>query len=148
MNFRNLICTLFLAAFLTRTANLSAADEPINVTGTTKVRIIPISLSGYTGEAASVLRFDLEVAGFDIVTDDKAQYALSGKSDGAQVEGRLQDKLSKASLLAKAYTGDNTRAQAHALADDVVLAILKIPGIARTKIVFKQQAQSSGNGEN
>ncbi len=147
MNFKNLICTLFLAGAFASAVNLSAADEPINVTGTTKVRIIPISLSGYTGEAASVLRFDLEVAGFDITTDDKAQYSLSGKNDGGQVEGRLQDKLSKANLLAKAYTGDNTRSEAHALADDVVQAILKIPGIARTKVVFKQQPGSSGNGE-
>src|SRR5436190_23892609 len=113
MNFRTVLCTLFFAAITIIPSNVSAADDAINVNRNFGTKIIPISLSGYTGEAASVLRFDLEVAGFDITTDDKAQYALSGKSDGGQVEGRLQDKLSKANLLAKAYTGDNTRAQSH-----------------------------------
>jgi TolB protein len=147
MNFRKLICTLFLAGFVSAPINLSAADEAINVTRSFGTKIIPISLSGYTGEAAAVLRFDLEVAGFEITTEEKAQYALSGNNDTTKVEGRLQDKLSKANLIAKAYTGDNTRTQSHALADDVVLAILKVPGIARTKVVFKQQPQASGNGE-
>jgi TolB protein len=126
---------------------LRAADEPIEVRGTAKVRIIPISISGYTGEAASVLRYDLEVMGFEITSPDTAQYTLAGKNDAGQVEGRLQDRISKANLLAKAYTGDNTRSEAHALADDVVSAILRVPGIARTKIAFKQQAQGSGSGE-
>jgi TolB protein len=103
-------------------------------------------LSGYDGEAASVLRFDLEVAGFEITTADKAQYSLSGKNSGGQIEGRLQDLLSKANLLAKAYTGESIRLQAHALADDVVMAILKIPGIARTKVAFKQEP-SQGKSE-
>src|SRR5687768_3857149 len=101
---------------------------PIVVSG--GARTIPISLSGYTGEASAVLRFDLEVAGFEITDAERAQYTLSGKNDGGQIEGRLQDRLSKANLLAKAYTGESVRLQAHALADDVVMAILKIPGIA------------------
>jgi TolB protein len=147
MNLKTLICRLFLAGIAAVPTTLSAAEEPINVTRQFGTKIIPLSLTGYTGEAMSVLRFDLEVAGFEIVTDERAQYALSGKNDASQVEGRLQDKLSKATLLAKAYTGDNTRAQSHALADEVVQAILKIPGIARTKIVFKQQPQAVGNGE-
>jgi TolB protein len=110
------------------------------------VRLIPVSISGYTGEAASVLRFDLEVAGFEVTSADQAQYTLTGKNDGGQVEGRLQDKLSKANLLAKAYTGENLRLQVHALADDVVLAILKVPGIARTKIAYKYEP-SQGKSE-
>ncbi|HEV8541604.1 MAG TPA: hypothetical protein VGR78_04360 [Verrucomicrobiae bacterium] len=127
--------------------NISAAeDERISVYGTAKVRVIPISLSGYSGEAASVLRFDLEIAGFDITDPDKAQYLLSGKNDGGQVEGRLQDRLNKANLLAKAYTGDTTRSQAHALADDVVMTILRVPGIARSRIAFRQD-RAGGTGE-
>ena len=124
-----------------------AQTEPnVRVEVSAGARVIPISLSGYTGEAAAVLRFDLEVAGFEITDGEKAQYSLSGKNSGGQIEGRLQDRLSKANLLAKAYTGDNARLQAHALADDVVMAILKIPGIARTKVTFKHE-KSQGNSE-
>lgn len=147
MNLRTVIYSILLAGLSGSLLNLSAADEPIVVSKNAQVKIIPISLTGYSGEADRVLRFDLEVAGFEITTPEKAQYSLTGKSDEGQVEGRLQDKISKANLLAKAYTGDKTRTQAHALADDVVMAILHVPGIARTKIVFKQQAQTSGNGE-
>src|SRR5687768_17597835 len=120
----------YLLAFaysLVFTAFTIAQNEPsgrIEVTGGD--RVIPISVSGYTGEAASVLRFDLEVAGFEITGEEKAQYSLAGKNTGGQIEGRLQDRLSKANLLAKAYSGDNARLQAHALADDVIMAILKI----------------------
>ncbi|MGZ8901018.1 MAG: hypothetical protein ACXW3Z_13070, partial [Limisphaerales bacterium] len=125
-------------------AQTSDPNVRIEVSG--GVRVIPISLSGYKEDAASVLRFDLEVAGFEITDAEKAQYTLTGKNDGGQIEGRLQDRLSKAHLLAKAYTGENVRLQAHALADDVVLAITKVPGIARTKVVFKHE-KSQGNSE-
>jgi TolB protein len=143
MNFRKSL-SLFVPAVLAALCLNLLAGETIDVTKNFGVKIIPISLTGYTGEAAAVLRFDLEVAGFEITDGDRAQFLLSGKSDGAQVDGRLQDKISKANLLAKAYTGDNTRSQAHALADDVVNAIMHVPGIARTKIAFKQQAQPVG----
>jgi TolB protein len=92
-----------------------------------------------------VLRFDLEIAGFKFVTeaDESCQYALKGSNAG-QVEGRLTDTVKKAALLAKAYSGGTVRSQAHALADDVVLAITGKPGIARTKIAFKvTQGQST-----
>jgi len=144
---RHIVALFVLALTLFAFRNSQAAgDERIEVTAHRTVRIIPISLSGYTGEAAAVLRFDLEVAGFEITDAEKAQYLLAGKNDGGQVEGRLQDRLNKASLLAKAYTGDTTRSQPHALADDVVMAILRVPGIARTKIAFKQD-RAGGIGE-
>ena len=132
----NRLLFLFCSAL---TFTLLAQEPARTITKEAAVRIIPISLSGYTGEAAAVLRFDLEVAGFEITDGEKAQYSLTGKSDGTQIEGRLQDRLNKANLLAKAYTGEAVRAQAHALADDVVQTILRVPGIARTKIVFKQE---------
>ncbi len=99
---------------------------------------IPISLSGFSGEAASVLRFDLEVQGFKIVDGEPPQFQLSGSNNG-NVQGRLIDAINKSSppLVAKAYTGGTTRAQAHALADEVVMAVLKIKGIGSTKIAFK-----------
>ena len=144
MNNRYLLSLLFI---FTLNSVIPAETVPdFSVVGDVKARVIPISLSGYTGEAASVLRFDLEVAGFQITDAESAEYTLTGKNDGGQIEGRLQDRRSKASLLAKAYTGENVRLQAHALSDDVVQAILKVPGVARTKIAFKHE-KSQGNSE-
>jgi TolB protein len=135
----NRLFVTLLAASLFSTFTSAQDSSTIPIPVTVGARVIPISLSGYNGVAASVLRFDLEVHGFEIVSPDKAQYSLTGKNDSGQIEGRLQDLLSKANLLAKAYTGDNDRLRAHALADDVVMAILKIPGIARTKIAYKME---------
>jgi TolB protein len=121
------------------------AQEEIDITRfTTGSRRVALSLSGYSGEAASVLRFDLELAGFALVGEDKAQYLLKGGNNG-QVEGRLTDALNKSVKLAKAYSGGATRTQAHALADDVVEALTGRKGIARTKIAFK--AQQGANSE-
>lgn len=97
---------------------------------------IPIALVGYTGEVAAVLEFDLFVVGFKTVPEDAAQFTLRG-GNRDQVEGRLTDNVSKAVKLAKTYAGGTLRAQAHALADDVVQAITGQPGIARSKIAFK-----------
>jgi TolB protein len=114
-----------------------AGEDELDITKwLTGARLIPISLSGFTGEAAVVLKSDLEIVGFTNVPPDQAQYILSGSNNG-QVEGRLNDRISKTSLLAKAYTGGTSRSQAHALADDVVLAITRRKGIAQTKIAFK-----------
>ncbi|HNQ90287.1 MAG TPA: hypothetical protein PKM73_16855 [Verrucomicrobiota bacterium] len=99
---------------------------------------IHISLEGYSGEVERVLQFDLEIAGFKVVGsgDEKLQYALKG-GGGSVVEGRLQDAIKKSELFAKAYSGGGARTQAHALSDDVVLAVTGKPGVARTKIAFK-----------
>ena len=119
--------------------NLSsyAADEIIISATVGKARI-PIFLRGYSGEALEVLRFDLEIQGFEIVNDlAKADYELTG-TDGGQLEGRLLDTRSKAELHASSYQGAApARALAHRLTDDVVLKVTGTPGIARTKIAFK-----------
>jgi hypothetical protein len=103
------------------------------------IRIIPISLSGYTGEAAERVALRSRSRGFDITTMTKLNTPSAARMRRAG-EGRLQDKLSKATLLAKAYTGDNTRAQASRARGRCVLAILKIPGIARPKLFSNSTA--------
>lgn len=104
---------------------------------------IPIALAGFNGEVARVLEFDLYVVGFKVVDEAAAQFTLRG-SHSSQVEGRLTDNLSQAVKFAKAYSGGSLRAQAHALADDVVEAVTGKKGIARTKIAFKvTRGQSS-----
>ena len=121
---------------------IAAEDIVIEHPGETS-KLIPLSIAGYSGEVDKILKFDLGIAGFDLVSEEKAQYNLAGSNAGP-VEGRLTDRISKASKLAKAYTGGSARTQAHALADDVVQAVFGIPGIARTKIVFKRDLGATG----
>ena len=106
---------------------------------------VPVSLEGFSGEVAEVLKFDLYVQGFSFVTPDAAQYLISG-SNADNVQGRVTDRFSKSSLLARSYTGAPLRREAHAFADDIVLAITGKKGIALTKIAFKAE-QPDGNGE-
>jgi TolB protein len=134
-----------LLASLLLTVSAFAADDAAIVInkGAADSKLIPISISGYSGEVDKVVRFDLSIMGFELVPADRAQYQLTGANTG-NVEGRLIDAQSKESKLAKAYSGGSARVQAHALADDVVQAILGVPGVARTKIVFKRDLGSTG----
>lgn len=125
---------------LTVTIKINAA-QPVDIYAPGGVRIVPIALSGYAGEVAAVVKFDLEVAGFEVTSPDKADYTLTGKNEASRVEGRLQRASTKETLLAKAYTGENARTQAHTLTDEVIQAILGVPWIARTKIVYKLEAR-------
>jgi len=109
-----------------------------------KTKLVPIALEGFTGETATVLRFDLDLQGFVVTTPDKAQYLLSG-SNGASLVGRVTDRINKSSLLSKEYTGGTPRSQAHTFADDFVQLFPDRKGIARTKIAFK--SESGGNSE-
>ena len=106
---------------------------------------IPVSLDGFSGEVADVLKFDLYVQGFSFVAPDAAQYQISG-SAGGNVTGSLTDKLAKKVLFSNTYTGTNLRRQAHAFANDIVFAITGKKGIGLTKIAFKAQ-QPDGTGE-
>ena len=118
-------------------------QQEINVLGSTKP--IPVSLDGFSGEVADVLKFDLYVQGFTFVSPDAAQYQISGSSDD-NVQGRVVDRFSKSALLSRSYTGATLRRQAHAFADDIVQAITGKKGIAQTKIAFKVES-AGGNGE-
>ena len=97
---------------------------------------VPVHITGFTGEAASVLKNDLLFMGVQHVPLDQAQYLINGSNAG-RVEGRLIDKTTKHELLAKAYTGANQRTQIHALADDIAKELTQLPGIAQTKVAFK-----------
>src|SRR6476469_5581486 len=128
MKFKYFIAVLASALIGSAAENVIIVDKP----GDDTVKQTPISVSGYSGEVDSVLRFDLSVAGFKFVSTDQANYHLTGSNSG-QVEGRLNDGAK--SILAKAYTGGTPRSQAHALADDIVQAVFGVPGISRTKLV-------------
>jgi TolB protein len=131
-----LLLLLTLGSILLANAGLSqTAEDDLTVEKRAGKRI-PISLSGYSGEPASVLRFDLEVAGFEVVTADAAEFNVTGNNSSA-VEGQVAQRSTKALVLDnRRYSGGNLRFQAHAFADDIVAKILNKPGIARTKIAF------------
>lgn len=101
-------------------------------------RPIPISLGGFTGEVATTLRFDLEVAGCEVVGADRAVVLVHG-SNGGKLEGFVSDRA-KNYLLSKAYAGANPRQLAHAFADDVIFTLTKARGIAQTRVAFKVKA--------
>jgi TolB protein len=118
-------------------------SHPISVLGNTKP--IPVSLDGFSSEVESVLKFDLYVQGFSFVSPDAAQYQISGGNSG-NVIGRVSDKFARKEILSRSYAGASLRRQAHAFADDIVLAITGKKGIAQTKIAFKMQSEN-GDGE-
>src|SRR5215831_5877842 len=108
-----------------------------------------VSMSGFTGEADQVLRFDLYVQGFNFTNAENAQYLITGSSNG-DLQGKVTDRFSKNAVVPlKAYTGAPIRRQAHFFADDFVNAINNADhpykGIAKTKIAFA--VEGGGNAE-
>jgi TolB protein len=132
---RSEICHIALLIVLLVRVPLHAANPPEITVTAIATKPIPIALSGYSGEVAKVLDFDLSVCGFEIVAADRADFELTGKANG-HVEGVLTDKT-KGAIFSRQYPGGTTRAQAHALADDVVQALTGTKGLGRTKIAFK-----------
>lgn len=131
-----LIALLVLPVFTVRLAAQPeiSINKDVDVVG--GVKPVPITLNGFSGEVLQVLQFDLAVQGFKVVGDESAQFDVTGGNNG-DVKGALTDRINQAQLFAKAYTGGTLRGQAHALADDIVQAILKRKGIGQTKIAFK-----------
>lgn len=120
------------------------ADEEIQISKDYvpgKEKPVPVSLSGFTGEAEAVIRLDLTVQGFTFTAPETAQYLLSGNANG-NLTGRAQDRFNKNMLVNKSYTGASLRRQAHAFVDDFLAAIGR-KGIGQTKIAFK-----AGEGAN
>lgn len=118
-------------------------ENTINILGQTKP--IPVALSGFTGEAAEVLKFDLYVQGYSFVSPDAAQYLISG-TDNGNVVGSVTDKFARKVILSRSYNGASLRRQAHAFADDIVQATTTLKPIGASKIAFKSQ-RAGGTGE-
>jgi TolB protein len=131
--------TGFLAVGLMTPMPLAADEAPIHIekpldmAGYTPPT--PIAITGFSGEVAHVLNFDLTVMGFTNVPAASAQYVLSGENN-PNVRGQLN--YGKNVRFSKIYSGTSVRAQAHRLADDVVLSISGVNGIAETKIAYKR----------
>jgi TolB protein len=95
-----------------------------------------VSLSGFTGEAESLLRFDLYVQGFNFTNADNAQYQISGSNNG-NLQGRVTDRVQRSTPLNKGYSGGNIVQQVHLFVDEFVKLTGREP-IAGTKIAFKR----------
>ena len=134
----NIRIQLFLATVcalvLVSSTNLRGADSGVVIRDSAN-RTIPIAISGFPDDVRKVLEFDLYVVGFDVNTA-KPQYQLTG-TPGGPVRGTLADVNNPQPLFSRAYPGGTTRAQAHALANDVVKTLLQLPGVASTRIAFK-----------
>ncbi len=137
MKYKHPIRTLFLvAAFLATGLVRASAQEELDITRSGSAKRIPISLEGYTGEVLSVLKFDLEIQGFEVTGADAAHYLVNG-SNNSDVTGRLTDRVNKSALLSVRYTDATQRLEAHTLSDAIVEKVTGRKGIARTKIAFK-----------
>ena len=130
-----LITAIILLAAFASPSNAQKAEEGTIQRWVDPSKVIPISMSGFSGVAQEVLKFDLEVHGFEFVSPDAAQFILTGNNNG-QVEGRLTDK-NKTSLLSRVYNGGTTRSQSHALANDVIFAITQTKGVTLGRIAFR-----------
>jgi TolB protein len=140
-----LVSVLLFAAATARTQDQSGEigiSAPVTLGMTPP---IPITISGFSGEALEVLEFDLYVQGCKVVPADQAQYQISGSSDG-NIIGHVTDKFARKEILSRSYTGAGERREAHAFADDIVYAVTGRKGIGQTKIAFKDES-SSGSGE-
>lgn len=139
--YRSLALALLLAAAATFTAR--AQDLVVGATVIKENEAVPIALSGFSGEVDAVLKFDLYVQGFKFVSADDALFVVSGSNNG-RVEARLLEGKSKVQRMGRAYSAGSLRAQAHALADDIVQAVTGKKGISQTKIAYL----AKGSGEN
>lgn len=137
---RQLIATLLLALAPALFAQTPIVIEKDYTPGA--MPPIKVNLAGFTGEAASVLEFDLYVQGFVNVPADQAQYLIVGSSS-PNVQGTVTDRITRQVRLTKAYSGGTLRRQTHAFADDVVLALTGVNGIAQTRIAFKVDTGST-----
>jgi TolB protein len=130
---------LFLIAALLCAGSASAtAQEDKIIIPKTNNYMVPISVSGFGGEAESVLKFDLSVLGMEITAPEKAAYQVNGKENG-RVEGSLGLPGSNRPLWTRAYAGGAARSQAHAFADDIVKEIRGTAPIFQSKIAFRRQ---------
>lgn len=134
---------ILLAAGFLGGAATQAQIEIEKTAGPGKEKPIWVSLNGFTGEAAEVIRFDLYVQGFNFTNSEGAQYEIAGSNNG-NLTGRVTDRFQRAVKLNKSYTGASLRRQAHFFVDDFLRAINR-PGIGQSKIAFK--GENGGNKE-
>jgi TolB protein len=139
MNFKPFLTAALLCAC--SPIAMAQDDQPIRIIKPADY-LVPVSISGFEGEAESVLKFDLSVLGIAITAPDKADYLVSGKVNG-RIEGSLSLPASNRPLWLRAYAGGTARSQAHAFADDIIKEIRGTAPIFQTKIAFRLKQGAS-----
>ncbi len=134
---KNVSLSVMAGVFLAAVVASHAQDNELEVKGRVDPsKAVPISLTGFIGEAEAVLRFDLYVAGFEFVAADKAKFTVTGSNNG-DLTGRLLD-AQKNQLFGQKYAGGGIRQQAHAFADDLLKQIYgQKAKIFSSKIAYK-----------
>ncbi len=113
--------------------SLQAQNNDYIHIGGKATHLIPITVTGFSGEADSVLKFDLSVLGMQITS--AGEYTVTGRNEG-RVEGTLSQGGGRP-IFARAYSGGSIRSQAHALANDIVTELRQTKPIFQSKIAFR-----------
>jgi TolB protein len=116
------LTALAFAAFITLTHAQNDVGTIYGVAGPGREKPVMVCLSGFTGEAAQVLQFDLYVQGFAFTNAEGAQFLISG-SNNENLQGRATDRFNKNTIIAKAYSGASLRRQAHTFVADFIQAL-------------------------
>ena len=138
---------LIAIGFIAAVTSTPAQNAEMTITTYTTPGNTPpiwVSVSGFSGEAAEVLRYDLYVQGFNFTNTDNAQYLISGSNTGDALTGRVADRFTKNALLSKSYSGASLRRQGHKFVDDFLEAINR-KGIGQSKLAMK--VGSGGSSE-
>jgi len=136
----NSVFKISLTAILAGAVSFGAMAQSVIQINKATSHLIPVSITGFSGEAESVLKFDLSVLGIE--ESSQPEYVLSGRSEG-RVEGSLTATGSGRPIFSKAYAGGNIRAEAHALANDVAKELRQTAPIFQTRIAFRIRRGSS-----
>jgi TolB protein len=127
---------------------LAQSREPLNVNALVAPGMtapVWVSLSGFTGEAAQTLQFDLYVQGFGFTNAAAAQYVISGSNNG-NLQATATDRMNNHVVVKNTtYTGASLRRQAHTFVDNFVRELKGKP-ICQTRIAFRGDT-STGKGE-
>lgn len=123
-----------LSAIIMSAVSFHATAQDEIVIGKKANHLIPVSIKGFTGEAESVIKFDLSVLGVE--ESDSPEYIVSGDNNG-RVEGSLSQPGVPRAMLSRSYTGGSIRAQAHAFANDIVKELRGTSPIFQTRIAFR-----------
>jgi TolB protein len=125
------------AIIVTVLCALSAlADETLDIHRPAAL-LIRVSVTGFAGEAESVLKFDLSVLGMEVATPDNAEFLVGGHENG-RIEGTLAAAGNRP-LWSRSYAGGSVRSQAHAFANDIVKEVRQTAPIFLSRIAFRQQ---------
>lgn len=126
-----------LAALLCASLPAQAAPTPtITVTKSGSIAIALGSIAGPDGPAiAKIVQADLALSGyFSFTSPNSADMVIGGSSSGDTLQGKVTRHAGD-NVLMSTYSGD-TRAKAHAFANDILQTLTGSKGLGGSKIAF------------